>query len=338
MSMPSDAAPVGASETAQPQIQMYPRFLVVPDNETLKLKEEKSNTTVKNIGGKDYKLFKREVTGVSTWFRVADEYHEHGKICFAKEVSPETQEFSLQHLLHKMDEAIMDSNLDDEDSDDDAENVSGRVKAFVRKQAIDRTIFSYDPSSKKGDVCASDNRKGRTVFYVTVGQIKQTRITIKSALQAQPTAEQAADFSRVEIDGKQVHIPNSVSARLRQNLQEILDKRFADKTRGENFLKDIIDDFDLKTDQDFGLLEEDNPATIAHVMDCLVVLARNAKDNRAAIIIPDYMTSSGNSKLIENALDFVEFNGPVICYLSTLRAASASSESCGGPAAGGGCH
>ena len=51
---------------------------------------------------------------------------------------------------------------------------------------------------------------------------------------------------------------------------------------------------------------------ISRVMDCLIVLANAAKESNAAILIPDYMTMSSNSKLIETALDHVEFDGPVI--------------------------
>ena len=327
MSNSSDGAN-GAQESDDPQ--MYPRFVVVPDTPQLNLKDEGENVTEtkRQIGGKECSLFKRSILSAPTWFKVDDDSKEHGKICFAKNVSPEIRECSLQNLLHEMDKKIIQTECGDDSGDESADGdaVKSRLHAFARKQVIDRTIFAYDKAASKNsasgddEVRASDRRRGRTVFYVTVGQMKHTRITISGASPTHPKVR-AKHFMSVEVDGKHVFIPEEVGTRLGDKLQETLEKRFADKKRAQGFLQDTLDDFDAAKDQDFKFIEEDDPLTVAQVMDCLVVLARNAKDNNAAIIIPDYMTSSGNSKLIENALDFVEFNGPVISISTQEQAA-----------------
>ena len=97
-----------------------------------------------------------------------------------------------------------------------------------------------------------------------------------------------------------------------QDSDTILAKKFVDQRRAKEYAQKYITDFADKNDQDFEITDVDDPVVISRVMDCLVVMADNAKKHNAAIIIPDYMTSSGNSKLIETALDFVEFDGPVI--------------------------
>jgi hypothetical protein len=335
MSSSDGAADAGKSDAAQPTITMHSRFVTVADNAQLKLKEEaetkKSTQCERTLGDKKYQLFRRDIIGGPTWFRVDDHSTEIGKICFATDVSPETRDCSLQNLLLKMDNAILsdfeerDNMTSEENADQniaDVDAVQKRVQAFTRKQVMNRTIFSYDetrPRNRKGkhrasddEIYASDRRKGRTVFYVTVGQMKHTRIKIKSALEALPSKGAQDTYDNFNVNGKTSYVPHTVVERLKDKAQETLEKHFADKPRAQKFLKENIDNYDAAEDKDFEFYEEDDPAIIAQVMDCLVVLANNAKENNAAIIVPDYMTSSGNSKLIENALDFVEFDGPVI--------------------------
>ena len=129
--------------------------------------------------------------------------------------------------------------------------------------------------------------------------------------------------NKVTVNGKDTYLPVALVKRMQnpRDAQKILNKKFADKNRAAEYAKERISDFDPKDDKDFDLVDEDDPAVIAQVMDCLVVLAKNAKQHKAAIIIPDYMTSSGNSKLIETALDFAEFDGPVISLCTEEQAA-----------------
>jgi hypothetical protein len=103
-----------------------------------------------------------------------------------------------------------------------------------------------------------------------------------------------------------------IAGRCENDQDKILSKKFVDQRRAKEYAEQNIDGFQEKTDPDFELADVDDPVVVSQVMDCLVVVADNAKKHNAAIVIPDYMTSSANSKLIETALDFVEFDGPVI--------------------------
>jgi hypothetical protein len=109
-------------------------------------------------------------------------------------------------------------------------------------------------------------------------------------------------------------ISNRIHHRHPRNLFK---KRFVDKAHAITYAQQHIHCFlrdkeNKPVDPDFDFQEEEDPVVISQVMDCLVVLAKAAKECNAAILIPDYMTMSPNSKLIETALDHVEFDGPVI--------------------------
>jgi hypothetical protein len=108
---------------------------------------------------------------------------------------------------------------------------------------------------------------------------------------------------------------------------KIFRKHFVDLPRALAYAKKHIwflqlDAKNKPVDPDFDFQEEEDPEAISQVMDCLVVLAKTAKQLKAAILIPDYMTMSPNSKLIETALDYVEFDGPVISVCTQDQAAS----------------
>jgi hypothetical protein len=120
---------------------------------------------------------------------------------------------------------------------------------------------------------------------------------------------------------------------------KIFEKRFVDQPRAVAYAKDHIHYFklakkdkptdpDKSADLDFDIIDEEDPVVVSQVMECLVLLAKIAKKLKAVIIIPDYMTMSGNSKLIETALDYVQFDGPVINVCSEGQA-SLDKESAG---------
>lgn len=73
-----------------------------------------------------------------------------------------------------------------------------------------------------------------------------------------------------------------------------------------------ISNFIENEDQDFEIKEIDDHVTVSKVVDSLVHIAMEAKLRGAAILIPNYTTASPNSSLIETALEFVDFRGPVI--------------------------
>ena len=111
------------------------------------------------------------------------------------------------------------------------------------------------------------------------------------------------------------------------DLTNFFKKRFVDQRHAIRYAKEHIYRLGLNPeknkidDPDFELQDEEDPLVISQVMECLVVMAKIAKKDKAAILIPDYMTMSGNSKLIETALDYVEFDGPVINICSEGQAA-----------------
>ncbi len=78
------------------------------------------------------------------------------------------------------------------------------------------------------------------------------------------------------------------------------------------FAKSAISEFKEQEDQDFTVAEKEDHAAISHVVDSLVYIANEAKKQNAAVLVPDYTTVSPGSLLIQNALNFVDFPGPVI--------------------------
>jgi hypothetical protein len=120
-----------------------------------------------------------------------------------------------------------------------------------------------------------------------------------------------------------IHLHNGVPT---MSTKEFFAMRFVDEAHAIAFAKKHIHDlqFDKERkldDQDFMIQEEDDSNACAQVMDCLVLLATYAKKHHAVLLIPDYMTMSSNSKLIETALDYVEFDGPVINVTTEGQAA-----------------
>jgi len=229
--------------------------------------------------------------------------------------------------------------------------------------ATESTKIVYDKKSEE-----LDHSGGRDVYYVTVGQIKRTKIVIKNAINQDGTTEARTGESETKIAGKikltvlknkvrqdkeeeqksevlspdqekekeniskdegkitvfdRIHFQGGVFGKAR-----IFDKCFVDQAHAIKYAKQHIHCFQFSKennkvdDPDFDLQDEEDPVVISQVMDCLVVLAKTAKKRNAAILIPDYMTISGNSKLIETALDFVEFEGPVINVCTEGQAAS----------------
>jgi hypothetical protein len=116
-------------------------------------------------------------------------------------------------------------------------------------------------------------------------------------------------------DKDRLTIGDRIDSRL---LKKLFEKRFVDQAHSVRYAKEHIYCFrvDKKTnkpvDPDFEFQDQEDPVVVSQVMDCLVVMAKIAKEHKAAILIPNYTMIYLNSKLIENALDYVDFDGPVI--------------------------
>ncbi len=201
----------------EPTVELYPRFLVVEDDSYLNLKDvPKTEKTIDRVVyGKQSTLIKRDnVGGKTCWFKVDDNASERGKVCFAKGVSPESKDYTLQVLLNRMDNALIEDYHQNHSADSEAadNDIHKKVQKFERQQNLDRTIFSIDTRNddykqktkrngrNKTGVEKSeskDRRTGRTVFYVTVGQMKHTRIFLKGPLPA-PHSEVTLHLKRIK--------------------------------------------------------------------------------------------------------------------------------------------
>ena len=90
-------------------------------------------------------------------------------------------------------------------------------------------------------------------------------------------------------------------------------KKFFEKKSAEKAaIKAITDFIENDEDPDFEIVEHDDSVAVSKVVDSLVHIVMEAKERQAAILIPNYTTASPNSLLIQTALDFVDFQGPVI--------------------------
>jgi hypothetical protein len=179
----------------EPEVELHPRFVVVEDDAYLNLKEvpKTEQKIEREVYGKKSTLIRRDnVGGKTCWFKLDDNLSERGKVCFAKGVSPESKDYTLQVLLNRMDKELMEDYHNSHSADPAAaeDQIHKKVQNFSRQQNLDRTVFSIDSQddetrkTKKGKNKDKfkDRRAGRTVFYVTVGQMKHTRIFLKSPL------------------------------------------------------------------------------------------------------------------------------------------------------------
>ena len=141
-------------------ISLYPRLIVTDDDSI-----EKS------------KRAERMVQGKQCLFKPADEFTETPDVCFCMEVGPECKDYRLQAMLHQMDTILLKDDVGGGEFDDwgdkEYDSVEDKINDIVRKQQLARSIYPVDPRAKK------NKRIGRTVFYVTVGQMKHTQIILK---------------------------------------------------------------------------------------------------------------------------------------------------------------
>ncbi len=138
-------------------------------------------------------LFKRE----NDWFKLSVETKVNKKICFALNVEPDCRPHTLQLLLCQMDKKLFGSISSPQGAERTLSPQSTaaheQVENIARQAAFDRMVFSKDKaddqkkgargsSFKKGGTgksTASDEKVGRPVYYVMVGQTKCTRIRLR---------------------------------------------------------------------------------------------------------------------------------------------------------------
>ncbi len=127
------------------------------------------------------KIVKRDNVGgpgKTCWFKEADELTENPEICFGMGVSPESRDYTLQALLQKMDNDLIKkqqsrSGLGRPDRENHIENY---LNDKDKEHHATRTVFMVNKNKKD----SNKNLVGRTVFYVTVGQMKHSRIFPRS--------------------------------------------------------------------------------------------------------------------------------------------------------------
>ena len=315
---------------------------------------------IRFVEGAEIKYFyKRANYG---WFKVSDDNKEHKNICFALNVDTDCKPYTLQLLLRRMDEKLLEGILPFQGTGEQ------QVTKLIRQEAFNRTVFrdKKDTDALSQRVIesfstkwtASNVKVGRPVYVVTVGQMKSSRIRLKDKAlyhrnlsrwpslksvvasseiregtsEAEITGEKSTEFGKlaeilkvaapITVDGKEIWVNKAVLNSItvvpggktaRQQAEDILSKHFVDKEKAFKFLSKKMPGF-KPDDKDFHfeVVEEACPAMVSKVLDCLVTLAKAANKNGAAFVIPDYMTSSSNSALIEKALEHAEFSGPVI--------------------------
>ena len=183
---------------AEPNVTLHPRFVVVEDDPYIKLKDVPKEEKVisRAVYGKESALFSRNVGGKTCWFKVDDKVSETGNICFANGVSPDSKEYMLQDLLHRMDKVLIDDYHQSRSAVVADDEIHKKVQKLERTQQLNKTIFAIDtqddddiPNKKKGKKKhgekKSDRRTGRTVLYLTVGQMKHTRMFLKPRPQSE---------------------------------------------------------------------------------------------------------------------------------------------------------
>jgi hypothetical protein len=112
-----------------------------------------------------------------------------------------------------------------------------------------------------------------------------------------------------------LHVQDQARALSRINeeiSEEVRSRKFFNRASAVDFARNSISEYTDQKDQDFEIIEKDDPIVASHVVDSLICIAHEAKTQKAALVIPDYTSASPNSALIETALNFADFRGPVI--------------------------
>ena len=151
-----------------------------------------------------------------------------------------------------------------------------RIPSKHTKFGIVNALHALDSTEKEENF----RLKGKLAIYVTVGSITSYGVALK--------------------DNKG-----------NKEFKPLEGKRFSDENSAKNYLLHLksTDEYEGK---DLKIVSGDEPSIKSGILESLVCLFQIAKRKKAAIVIPDYSTLSPNSKLIEDALNYVDFKGPVV--------------------------
>jgi hypothetical protein len=167
-------------------IRLIPRFNAV-DLEPLSNEATfgKSDKIKVYIGSDDKKKFHRDnVGGKSRWFVYADDSKEkpHGVICSVKEIDTNAQKLFLQALLIQMDNKLHQHKENCLRKRKQEDGMPRKLEESERALNINLLVYGCSDKStgiKPDQDALIDRSSGRTVFYLTVGQMKYWRISIK---------------------------------------------------------------------------------------------------------------------------------------------------------------
>ena len=104
----------------------------------------------------------------------------------------------------------------------------------------------------------------------------------------------------------------AMSKIMKGTLDDALSKEFVSAEYAEQYAKNVIRDF--TTGGEFKIeLDRAHDARIASfVVDSLAHIVKQAKEEDAVLIVPDYTSSSPACLQLQSALNYVDFRGPVI--------------------------
>jgi hypothetical protein len=106
---------------------------------------------------------------------------------------------------------------------------------------------------------------------------------------------------------------NDATSRIKEDKKSSLFKEsFPDQSLAFTYARKNIADFQEENDPHFEVANEVDAEVESQIVDALSWIVNRAIQDDAAIVIPDYTTSTPSSKLIEQVLNDTDFQGPVI--------------------------
>ncbi len=163
-------------------IRLIPRFNAV-DLEPLTDKERANKI---HTSGEKY-FHRDNVGGKSRWFIYADDSKEkpHGVICSVQEIDSNAPKLYLQAMLMQMDNKLHQHKEHYLRKKKQEDGMPPKIEEVERALNMNLLVYGCSGKStgiklkhKNQDACI-DRSSGRTIFYLTVGQMKYWRISIK---------------------------------------------------------------------------------------------------------------------------------------------------------------
>ena len=211
-----------------------------------------------------------------------------------------------------------------------------RIPSNYQKFDISNALDKLDEVQKDqpDNTSQGDLRlRGKLAIYVTVGSINSYGVAIvDDFVEEQPFKDRksAETFisnlkSRENYKGKyndsDFELISAISGTpgskkgygvvFKKEFKPLEGRRFGDQKSAEKFMVQLASTHKYKN-RVLGTISGDDPSTKSGILESLVCLFVIAKAKKAAIVVPDYSSMSPNSKLIEDALNYVDFRGPVV--------------------------